>query len=107
MDFEEDLREHLVGFDDSGARVDSLPCLNGEMKAWFDFSSNSIAIRHTGSSIEVFDFVYQAVHILVNSMIPNADQFEVFDLDGSEELFLTRISWEESLHAWYFQFDVS
>ena len=47
------------------------------------------------------------MHILVNSMISNADRFEVFDLDGSEQLFLERISWEESLKAWYFIFDVS
>ena len=107
LEFEEDCRNNLVGFDDSGLRVYSLPCPEGEIKAWFEFSSNSVALSHNKDSIEVFDFVYQIVHILVNSMIPHRDKFDVFDLEGDEDLYLSRLSWEESLNAWFFHFEIS
>lgn len=105
LDNEDDCRNAVVGYDEAGDRVVSLPCVGGEIQAWFDFCSDSLAIENESDSIEVWYFVYQALYGLMNVMIPCKHDFDVFDLNGDEKLFLRRVAWLEEVEAWYFQFD--
>jgi hypothetical protein len=99
----EDGERKIIATDDQGVRVRRVPTPTRSITAWFDFSSERIILGVDGEEIAPWYFVYQVIDILVNQMLPSRDSFEIFDLNDTEGLMLERVTWEESLGAWYFQ----
>jgi hypothetical protein len=96
---------YVVGRDDFGHPVTTIPISQTSSVIWFDFASSGLELPYEGQDVSLAKFVSNFCHALKDRMIPKREEFRYFLINRAEDLVLRRIAWFDSLKSWYPIFD--
>lgn len=96
---------YIVGTDDFGRPVTTIPISKTSSKIFFDFASAGPELPYEGADVSLAQFVSNMCYALKNDMLPQREKFRYILIERAEDLILRRISWLDSMHSWYPIFD--
>ncbi len=101
LDTREEVTAYVVGRDDHGRPVATMPISKTSSTIWFDFASAGPELPYEGQDVPLAQFVSNLCHALKDDMLPRREEFDYIHIERAEDLVLRRISWLDSLNSWY------
>ena len=96
---------YVVGTDDFGRPVTTIPISKTSSKIFFDFASAGPELPYEGADVSLAQFVSNMCYALKDNMLPRREEFDYLQIERAEDLVLRRISWLNSMNSWYPVFD--
>jgi hypothetical protein len=97
----EEIAAYVVGTDDFGRPVTTMPISETSSRIWFDFASAGPELPYEGRDVSISQFVSNFCYALKDRMLPRREEFDYILIERAEDLILRRISWQDSLNSWY------
>jgi hypothetical protein len=101
----EEVFAYVVGKDDYGQAVTTMPISQTSSTVWFDFAPVGPELPYNGQDVPLAKFVCNLCYAIKDQMLPRRDEFAYMYIERAEDLMLRRISWSLSLKSWYPIFD--